>query len=442
MPVKQVIDGMVVRKNHVYVIPPNRSMSIRNRLLKLGKRPKGELRHTPIDHFLRSLGQDQGGNAIGVILSGIGSDGTLGLKAIKAEGGVTFAQDEKSARYAGMPLSAEASGYVDFVATPEGIAKQLTRLAKAPHTALSRTVAVDQLTNGAGIPLRRIFDLLRGISGVDFSYYKQATISRRLRRRMVLRQCENLLQYSKFIEAHPAELEALFQDILIHVTGFFREPEAFQDLRKIVFPRITEALARREPIRIWVAGCSSGEEVYSIAITLLDYLGDRASRVRIQIFGTDISAPDIEKARIGIYPESSLAEIPTGLRRYFTKTEGGYQISKTVREMCVFARHDVGKDPPFSKLDLISCRNVLIYFGPVLQKRVISVFHYALKQHGFLLLGKSESISGYSNLFAPTAHKVLFSKKMAAVPPVLDIAGLEYEKAPQPRIPGEELPVP
>ncbi len=277
--------------------------------------------------------------------------------------------------------------------------------------------------------LRRIFGVLRNTSGVDFKHYKAGTINRRIRRRMVVCKCDKIEHYVRHLESNPAEAEALFQDIVIHVTGFFREPESFQALKDVVFPKIAANLPTAEPIRIWVPGCSSGEEVYSIAIALLEYLGDRASQTRIQIFGTDISPRDIETARAGIYPETSTVGIsPERLVRFFVKVDGGCQIRKPIREMCVFARHDLAKDPPFSRLDLISCRNVLIYLGPVLQKRVVAAFHWALKPTGMLLLGKSESISSYPHLFAEEGRNPrLYVRKPAAVQPLLEAGAVDLD---------------
>jgi two-component system CheB/CheR fusion protein len=439
MPVTQVTDGMPVEPDRVYVIPPNTVMSIRKRILHLVRRPKGVGRHTPIDTFLVSLAEDQRESAIGVILSGIGSDGAVGLKAIKTEGGITFAQDEKSARYSGMPLSAVAASNVDFVSSPQGIAKEMTRQVRHPSAAFPKELPSPPWPDSSNGAIQRIFQRLRRATGVDFSNYKPGTIDRRIRRRMILCNSQELDHYIDYLDAHPAEVEALFQDILIHVTRFFREPESFGSLKTLIFPRITANRSPGEPIRIWVPGCSSGEEVYSIAIALLEHLGDRSSRTAIQIFGTDISLPDIEKARAGVYPDSAIGEMTKQrLRRFFSKVEGGYQISKNVRELCIFARHDLGQDPPFSRLDLVSCRNVLIYFGPILQKRAMATFHYALKPDGFLLMGKSESISPYSSLFAAEGRRSrVFSPKPVAPQPLLGISGVRYEHQSSPANPGE-----
>ena len=263
--------------------------------------------------------------------------------------------------------------------------------------------------------LRKLFLALQKATGVNFTYYKYSTIKRRIARRMLLHKLESLQQYLQFLHVNPAEPSALCEDILIHVTGFFREPEAFQALAREIFPKVFDNKAPGESIRVWVPGCSTGEETYSVAMVLLECLGDRVSSLPIQIFGTDISEVAIEKARAGVYSESSLAEVsPERLRRFFVKVDGGFQIAKSLREMCVFARQDLAQDPPFSRLDLISCRNVLIYMGPVLHKKVMGTFHYALKPAGFLMLGKSESMSGFTDLFTVVdrEHKI-WSKRPA-----------------------------
>ncbi len=440
MPVSEVQDGMEVEPNHVYVIPPNTTMTIREGVLHLMARAKPTTRHMPVDSFLRSLAEDQGSSAIGVILSGTASDGTLGLQAIKAEGGITFAQDEKSAKYDGMPRSAIVTGCVDFIMPPKGIAKELAHIGRHPYLGIAHPVTVSEPPPRED-HLRAIFRLVRQATGVDFTHYKYNTIKRRIARRMLFLKIEDPRQYVKYLRGNRAELEALYQDILIHVTSFFREPECFQALKDDVFPKIMSDRRPRDPVRIWVPGCSTGEEVYSIAISLLEYLGDRANATRINIFGTDISEAAVDKARAGTYTENSLVDVTEDqLRRFFIKLDGDYQITKSVREMCVFARQDLAKDPPFSKLDLVSCRNVLIYMGPTLQKRVLAAFHYALKPTGLLLLGRSESISGFSDLFTIVDRKDKIYARRAGEPrPLLDITTTDYERL-VPETPQEEGP--
>lgn len=430
MPVDEVTDGSAVKPNRVYVIPPNADMTIRGGILRLAERQEIAGRHLPIDRFLGSLAEDRKSAAIGIILSGTGSDGTQGLKSIKAEGGLTFAQDEKSARYAGMPMSAVAAGCVDSVLSPGKIAAELTRMSHHPYIALAQPAEADAAADDGGNSFRKICLLLRSATGVDFLQYKPATIGRRIGRRMALQRIDSLQKYLQVLHKNSSEVEALYQDILVHVTGFFRDPDAFQALRTKVLPNLAASRAAGRPIRVWVPGCSTGEEVYSIAMLLLEALGDQSGQTRIQVFGTDISEPPIQRARGGAYPEASLADVsPARLKRFFVKVESGYQVNKPVREMCVFARHDLTKDPPFSNLDLISCRNVLIYLGASLQKRTVEVFHYALRQGGYLFLGKSESLSAHANLFAleDQKHKI-YSRKLVSTPH-LDMAASPREMA-------------
>jgi two-component system CheB/CheR fusion protein len=415
MPVVEVREGVKVQADRVYVIPPNKDMSIVDGVLHLAPLQPNRARRMPIDLFLRSLAEDQHGRAIGVILSGTASDGTLGLHDIKALGGVTFAQDEGSAKYNAMPRNAIAAGNVDFVLPPAMIARELDRIAKHIHVFVSEEP--ERPEAGPGRPeedLGKILAVLRNVSRVDFSFYKPGTIKRRINRRMFLRKIENIPAYLQYLRKNPEEVEALFNDVLINVTGFFRDPEAFEALRSQVFPLILNKKEPNSPIRIWVPGCSTGEEPYSLAIEILDYLGDMAANNKVQIFATDVSEAIIQKARVGIYSESIALDMPADrLRRYFQKSNGGYQISKTIRDMCVFAKQDITKDPPFSKLDMISCRNVMIYMGQVLQKRIIPVFHYALVQGGILFLGSAETTGGFGDLFKSVDRKYKIYTKRA-----------------------------
>ncbi len=404
MGVREATNGQKVEPDHVYVIPRNTHMGLVGGVLTLTPRNSAPFPHMPIDPFLRSLAGDQRGKGIGVILSGNASDGALGMMAIKAAGGITFAQSPESSKHDGMPRSAIAGGCVDFVLTPAEIGKELGRLGQHPYITRSES----QEGEPAATPeaLNRILGLLWKATGVDFAHYKPNTIQRRIRRRMALRRLDNLDRYVEKLRSDPAELLALYEDILINVTEFFRDPETFDVLKKTVFPAIVSNRENAGPIRIWVPGCSSGEEVYSIAIVLLEFLEEKHDDTGIQIFGTDISEIALEKARSGIYSASIVQDVPAErLRRFFTKVDSNYQISKRVREMCVFAKQNMIKDAPFSKLDLISCRNVLIYLGPVLQKRLIPVFHYGLKPGGFLMLGSSETVGGFSDLFVTADNK-------------------------------------
>jgi two-component system CheB/CheR fusion protein len=415
MPVLEVSNGIPVKANHVYVIPPDKIMNIRDGALMLIPRERASVPHHPIDEFYAALAREQRTAAVGVILSGSGSDGTLGLKAIKAEGGVTFAQDPKTAAWPDMPSSAISAGAVDFVLPPAGIAGELARIGRHPYL-----LAHGEGPEGDG--LEKIYTLLGSATGADFRLYKQPTVSRRVARRMALQKMASLDDYVRFLKQNVSEIKALSDDIFIHVTGFFRDPECFQALRKQVFPKLNMN-RRAEPIRVWVPGCSTGEEVYSIAMLLLESLGAHPNQTRIQMFGTDISETAVERARAGIYSDAALRGVsPARLRRFFLKVQHGHQINKDVRGLCVFARHDLANDPPFSKLDLVSCRNVLIYAGPSLQNRILSAFQYALKPGGFLFLGKSEAISAHSGIFAPDdrKHKIFSRKPSATLSPRFD----------------------
>ena len=422
MPVVEVTQGMRVQGNHVYVIPPNADMSISDSVLHLSPLSPDRGLRMPIDSFFRSLADTYQSRSIGVILSGTASDGTLGLQAIKALGGVTFAQDEQSAKYSAMPRSAIAAGNVDFVLPPEAIARELKRI--ATHVKVlgpdERPEAEERITPDA--TLNKIFFLLRNFSRVDFSFYKPGTIKRRITRRMFLRKIDKLEAYLQYLRRHRDEVEALFNDVLINVTSFFREPDSFEALKTVAFPAIMAQKGPNLPIRIWVPGCSTGEEVYSIAIILLESLGEKAPNTQIQVFATDLSEGIISKARAGIYPESVAMDISSErLRRFFLKVENGYQINKHIRDIVVFAKQDLAKDPPFSKLDLISCRNVMIYMSQVLQKRILPLFHYALNPGGILFLGSSETVGGFGELFVPLDKRNrIYTKKTMQSPVPLD----------------------
>jgi two-component system, chemotaxis family, CheB/CheR fusion protein len=416
LPVQEVTDGLMVRPNHIYVIPPNATMSIEEGVLRLHPLGEGQNRHM-IDYFFRSLAEDQQSRAMGVILSGTASDGTLGLQAIKAQGGITFAQDDQSAKYSAMPRSAIAAGNVDFILPPEQIVRELIRISRYVHVTTAEE-SPGRAPASADENLLKIFALLKSVSGVDFSSYKQETVKRRITRRMFLLKLERLDEYVRLLRKDHDEVQSLFQDVLINVTGFFRDPEAFTALKKVAFPALMHNHASSAPIRIWVPGCSTGEETYSIAICLLEYLGDLASSTQIQIFATDVSESIVQKARAGIYPISISANVSAErLHRFFHKADGSYQINKAIQDMCVFAKQDITRDPPFSKLDLISCRNVMIYMGGPLHKKIIPLFHYALNPDGILFLGSSETVGNYFNLFFPIDKKnKIYSRKSLAVP--------------------------
>lgn len=412
--IQEVDPGMRVEPGHAYVIRPNTIMTIADERLHLV--PRHALRgtkHECINHFMVSLAQAYRERAIGVILSGTASDGSLGIETIKSEGGVTFAQDE-SAEFKDMPRNAIATGAVDFVLPPEGIARELERISRHPYLAHPQPALFGE-SGGKPVDgdLGKTFLLLKGATGVDFAHYKRTTVERRIARRMAIAKIEKLSDYERHLEDNPQEVRILHDELLINVTSFFREPEAFGALRAKVFPILLKDRTDHDPIRIWVPGCSSGEEVYSIAIALTEFLEEKGTRWEIQLFGTDVSERAVEKARAGEYESGITSEVSAErLRRFFAKTEGGgYQISKAIRDLCVFARQDVTRDPPFSRLDLLSCRNMLIYLGASLQKRVIPFFHYALKRTGFLMLGSSESVERYTSLFTPVDKKYkIYSK--------------------------------
>ena len=421
MQVTEVKNGMSIHPDHVYVIPPNTTMTIHDHVLRLTAREETRGQHMAVDCFMRALAEAQGNKAIGVILSGAGTDGTLGLAEIQAQGGVTFAQDETTAKYDGMPRSAISSGSVDFVLPPAEIARELTRIARHPFVALPPKDEVAELVPEQHISLNTIFQLIRKSTGVDFTHYRHTTIRRRIQRRMIVHKIDTLPRYVKYVQHNPAELKALYQDMLINVTSFFRNPAVFDALKSRVFPAFMKNRSGEAPFRIWAPGCSSGEETYSLAIVLLEFLGDRAPSMPIQIFGSDVSEIGINKARNGLYPENIQGDVsPERLRRFFVKVEGGYRINKNVRDMCIFAMHNLLADPPFSQMDIICCRNLLIYLESPLQKNVISLFHYALKPHGFLLLGNAESVGTLTNLFSleDRANKVYAKRSTSIRPPV------------------------
>lgn len=413
MPVIEATDEVTVQPNHVYVIPPNRNLAILHHRLQLMPRSDDRSDYKPIDYFLQSLAKDLGSQAIGVILSGSGTDGTLGIKAIKAEGGITFSQDEESAEYDGMPHSAISAGYVDFVLRPVELARELMRIGRHPYISAGPAVVMADVLPEVQQHLSKIFVLLRARTGNDFTYYKHTTIKRRIKRRMMLHKIDRLSDYVKLLNERPAEVEALFQDILINVTGFFRDPEVFEALVERVYPKLFKERRAADPVRIWVCGCSTGEEAYSLAMTLIEHLGEHVNGLTVQIFATDIDEHAISMAREGIYPEGIAGDVSARrLKRFFTRTASGYRVNKSVRDMCVFAVQNVVKDPPFSRLDLVCCRNLLIYLESVLQKRALQIFHFALKPSGYLLLGSSETTGSYAELFSLIDKKnKIYSKK-------------------------------
>ncbi|HVR70690.1 MAG TPA: chemotaxis protein CheB [Vicinamibacteria bacterium] len=423
MTVAEVTGDVRVEPNRVYVIPPTEDIVLSEGALKLVPRSRTGGFHMPIDAFLRTLAEGQGSQAIGVILSGMASDGTLGLTAIKAEGGIAFAQDPGSARFGDMPRSAIAAGCVDFVLTPEEIARELARLGRHPYVIAGRPgparPSIPVATEEDDAALATILSLLQRATGADFSAYKKATLQRRIARRMAVNRMETLDDYARRLEGDAGEAEALYQDCLISVTSFFRDSDVFQALSDTLLPMLLEGRTSDAPLRVWVPGCATGEEAYSIAICLLERAARRPGSPPFQIFATDLSESALKKARAGIYLENIAQNVSAErLRRFFARVDGHYQISKTIRETCVFAQHDLTRDPPFSRIDLISCRNLLIYLESRLQERVFASFHYALNPSGCLLLGPAEGVGASSALFSTVdeRHKI-FKRKATAVPP-------------------------
>jgi len=423
LPVETVHDGIEVRQDRIYVIPPNTSIELQDGHLQLVAREPGL--HLPIDIFFRSLAQIQGSRAIGVILSGNASDGSLGVRAIKAECGITFAQDEATAKFSGMPRNAIATGAVDYVLAPAEIGRELARLGQHPFLipAEPGVPESETLPEGDG-ELKRILATLHVSTKVDFSQYKPTTIQRRLGRRMMVLQIEKLADYARYLQQKPAEIAELYKDLLISVTSFFRDPETFEALVGHLAPAIQHRAQQHEPLRIWVPGCATGEEVYSLAIRLHEFTQEQHLSLTLQVFGTDISEMALDRARQGVYFEAITETVSeTRLRRFFVKTDGAWQINKTIRECCIFARHDVTRDAPFSRLDLISCRNLLIYLEAKAQRKVLPTFHYALKPTGLLMLGSAETTAAASDLFTVVdkAHHI-FGRKPVPTRLLLDLA--------------------
>jgi two-component system CheB/CheR fusion protein len=414
MHVFEVEEGMRVQPNCAYIIPPNRDMALLNGCLHLLEPSMPRGLRLPIDFFFRSLADDQHEKAIGIVLSGTGSDGTQGVRAIKGNGGMVMAQNPESTEYDGMPRSAIATGLTDFVLPPAEMPGKLISYVKHAFGKIRYTIS-PQPPHMADGSIQKVCVLLRDLTGHDFSGYKQNTISRRTERRMALHQIEQMDGYIRYLQQNPAEVSALFRDLLIGVTRFFRDPEAFTALETLVIPRLLAEKPAGAQIRIWTAGCSTGEEAYSIAILLKERMEALKRRFHIQVFASDIDARAMESARAGVFHTSIAADVSSErLIRFFTQdTSGGaYRVAKGLRDMIVFSEQDVIRDPPFSKLDLISCRNLLIYLSAELQKKLIPLFHYALSPGGVLFLGASENVGEFVNLFAAIDHKSkLFQRK-------------------------------
>jgi len=400
MNVLEFVDGQLLEANNVYITPPARDVKIVGNLLKLSK-PSSAIGPKPsIDLFFTSLAESKADRAVGIVLSGTGSDGAHGIRAIKAGGGITIVQREETARYNGMPHAAIETGHVDLIVDPANIGKELQVAIKYPNL-------VPKAPPEAEAPkdIDRILQMITERTGANLTEYKLATINRRIGRRMALHKILSLRDYLHYIKQVPRELDLLFKDILISVTGFFRDPDAFQALKRTL-PHMLKAKKKGDNIRIWVPGCATGEEAYSIAMLLYEQLGKEVNQYNIQIFGTDLDQDAIMQARKGAYAAATVVDVDKNLLdKFFTHTDNIVQVIKSIREMIVFAKQDLTLDPPFSHLDLISCRNLLIYFNASLQKKVVPMFHYILNPEGLLFLGKSESIGQFADLFVPLVKK-------------------------------------
>jgi two-component system CheB/CheR fusion protein len=403
MPVQEVTDGMSIERDHIYVIPPDAELTIQGDLLRLAPRtPK--VPHRPLDTFFESLALDRKTSAIGVVLSGNDADGALGLQAIRDAGGITFAQSPETAKFEVMPRAAAAAA--DFVLPPAGIAGRLLTIARRDGT-----VENESGHTADAADFERILQLLRASHPVDFSHFKSASIERRILRRALLGNHADLKSYAESLEKDSAGIETLYQDLLIGVTSFFREPARFEALKTVVFPAIVENRQSEHSVRIWVAGCSTGEEVYSLAITLLEFIDGHRNPPKIAIYGTDINEQSLRKARTALYSERAVKGVsPERLAKFFTQVPGGYKITKALRELCIFAAHDVTSDPPYSRIDLVTCCNVLIYFDPELQKKAATLLQYAIAPGGFLMLGSAENLRA-TNQLTPVSAKPLIYRK-------------------------------
>jgi two-component system CheB/CheR fusion protein len=433
VPVLLAEDGMRIAPRHVYVIPPNADLAILDGVLQVMTPPTTTVPRLPIDFFLRSLADDQADRAIGIVLSGTGSDGTAGLLAVRAAGGLTFVQEPASAKYDGMPRQALEAGAADAGLTPEAIARALNALGKHPHSGRLHHPRPEESRG-----IAKILVLIRSAFGTDLSLYKPSTTERRIARRMAVHGLESVDDYVRLLQENAVELRVLYKDILIGVTRFFRDGTPFEVLKADILPRIVDKKPLGAPLRIWVAACSTGEEAYSVAICLLEYLGERTQDYAIQVFGTDIDEDSIQRARRGVYPKSIEADVSSErLRRFFTKKDDTYQISRQVRDMVVFSVQNVARDAPFSKLDLVSCRNLLIYLQAPLQKKVLRVLHYALNPNAFLLLGCSETIGDLPELFSlvDRKNKVYSAKPVSAshLGPSLEARAYDEGRNPPPQ---------
>ena len=431
MPVRTVEEETVIEANHVYVMPPHGTLTIDDCVLYLS-RPAARLRgrRSPIDRFFRSLAEDQEDEAVGIILSGTGTDGALGLKAIKERGGLTLSQAPETARYDSMPRSAVLTGAVDFVLPVERMPARMIEHLRQRREAEGQWGAPEKFREEVASYLGKICAILRRETGHDFRRYKQSTLVRRVRRRMNETRSPSVYAYVEYLSQETKEVEQLFRDLLISVTHFFRDPEAFELLASKVIPRLFEGKDSDGFVRVWVAGCATGEEAYSLAILLREHMAGIENPPQVQVFATDIDAQALETARQALYPEGIAGQIPAErLERYFVKHGNMYQVAREVREMCLFSLHNLIADPPFSRLDLVSCRNLLIYLEGELQKKIGGLFHYALRPGGFLFLGPSEMVAGQPELFRTLdkRHRVFQSRILSLDFYILNSSGVLCE---------------
>ncbi len=429
IPVQEISDNVKVQPNHIYVIPSNKMLVATDGVLKLSERAIAGKLNLPIDLFFSSLAEVHQSHGIGVVLSGTGADGTAGLKDIKDHGGITFAQDPGTAGYDGMPQSAIDADIVDFIIAPELIPSKLMELQQSFSVAASGEGDTEK-NKSTEDNFRQILALLRVKVGVDFSFYKQTTVRRRIVRRMFMLQMQTNKDYLEYLRKNKTELDILFQDLLIPVTSFFRDPTSFDSLCETVLPEIVKTKTLVNPLRIWVAGCSTGQEAYSLAICCSEYLASQSSNIKVQIFATDLSENAIKKARTGIFTKKEMEGISEPrMQQFFDKTNGNYHVKKPIRDMCVFAVHNILKDPPFAKMDLVTCRNVLIYLEPFLQKKALTIFHYALDEKGVLFLGKSETTGTSSDFFTPLGKKEKFYLRRSVPGKFSNVVGERSESA-------------
>ena len=426
MTVTEITDGITIAPNHIYIIPPNKDLELFHGHLQLIDPVTLHGIRLPIDAFFRSLAQDQHERAMGIILSGAGSDGALGVRAVKEADGMIMAQLPKSADYASMPQSAIATGLVDYVLPPAEMPAALVSYLQ--HAFSHKHDKEDAPVERIGDSLQKIFLLLRAQTRHDFSGYKLNTIRRRIERRMAIHRIQTLTDYVRYLQQTPQEVQILFHELLIGVTRFFRDPEAFAAISAEVLPCLFESRLAGEAVRIWVPGCSTGEEAYSLAMLASEYARERYAGVKVSIFATDIDALAIENARIGVYPSNIAADVsPERLERFFHRDGNSYMVNKAIRDTVIFAEQDMLLDPPFSHIDLISCRNLLIYLRAELQKQVLPVFHYALNSRGFLFLGASESVGEFTNLFTPVVRKWNIFQRNDAATPYRQHVGLPFQ---------------